>query len=190
MVSDQRITDSAQPNRAQPTIQAEFLADHRGTGPGQPEEPKSVGPSPKNACEGTGPDVLPALLKNLHSPCRNDIDREMLELVGDVRNDMRHHSQDVSRGPSPADLAALTASRGSPLAGLEFKQSLPVIRDSDLDLEKHLREFRGIVDCYALTGNQGIRAYDLLVVFKKTLVAGSTRLKIYDSEVNKAVKAG
>ena len=84
----------------------------------------------------------------------------------------------------------MTAHRGSPLAGLEFTQSLPVIEDSDLDLEKHLRDFRGIVDCYQLMRNEGIRPYDLLVVFKTTLAAGSTRLKIYDNEVNKASKAG
>ena len=84
----------------------------------------------------------------------------------------------------------MVASRGSPLAGLEFKQSLPVIKDTDLDLDKHLREFRAIVDCYALTRQQGVKPYDLLVVFKRTLASGSTRLKLYENEVLKAVKAG
>ena len=39
------------------------------------------------------------------------------------------------------ETAALVASRGGPLAGLETKRSLPVIQDSDLDFERHLREF-------------------------------------------------
>ncbi len=73
----------------------------------------------------------------------------------------------------------LVASRGSPLASLEFKQSSPVIKDSDFEFDKHLRQFRAIVDCYALTRQEGVRFYDLLVVFKRTLAPGSTRLKIY-----------
>ena len=35
---------------------------------------------------------------------------------------------------------------------------------------------------------EGIRPYDLLVVFRKTLAAGSTRLKIYDNVVCQAQK--
>ena len=134
------------------------------------------------------------------SPARDAVDRELLELVKDVRRTM-DPSQSASgtqqpgreagnrQDPPSDEVAALVASRGSPLAGLGFKQSLPVIKDSDLDFEKHLREFRAIVDCYALTRQQGVRPYDLLVVFKRTLAPGSTRLKL-ENEIARAVKAG
>ena len=36
------------------------------------------------------------------------------------------------------EIAALVTRQGSPLAGLEFKQTLPVIKDSDLDFDRHL----------------------------------------------------
>ena len=74
------------------------------------------------------------------------------------------------------------------MAGLEFKQALPVIKDSDLDFDKHMREFRSIVDCYAVNKSQGVKPYDLLVIFRRTLAPGSTRLKIYDNVVAQAQK--
>ncbi len=63
-----------------------------------------------------------------------------------------------------------------------------MIKDSDLDVDRHLQEFRGIVDCYAMNRKEGIRPYDLLVVLRKTLAAGSTRLKIYGNVVAQAQK--
>ncbi len=68
--------------------------------------------------------------------------------------------------------AALVARQSSPLAGLEFRQSLPAIKDSDLGFDRHLRGFRA-----------------LLVVFQRTLVPGGVRLKISDNEAARAVKA-
>ncbi len=90
----------------------------------------------------------------------------------------------------PCGTRKLVTSRGSPRARLKCKQSLPVIKDSDLDFERRLRELRAIVDCYALTRREGIRPYDLLVVFKKTLAPGSTRLKNYDDEMARASRMG
>ncbi len=72
----------------------------------------------------------------------------------------------------------MTHGRSSPLAGLEFKQALPIIKDSDLDLQRRMREFRAIIDRRALARQAGVRPYDILVVFKKTLAPGSTRLKV------------
>ncbi len=62
-----------------------------------------------------------------------------------------------ARAKSYDEIAALMTRQGSPLAGLEFKQTLPVIKDSDLDFDRHLREFRSIVDCYALNRRKGVR---------------------------------
>lgn len=63
-----------------------------------------------------------------------------------------------------------------------------MVKDSDLDFDKHMREFRSIVDCYALNKNQGVRPYDLLVIFRRTLAPGSMRLKIYDNAIAQAQK--
>ncbi len=54
--------------------------------------------------------------------------------------------------------------RSSPLVGLEFKQALPIIKCSDVDLDLHLRKFQAIIDCYALTRQAGAKPYDILVV--------------------------
>ena len=44
------------------------------------------------------------------------------------------------------------------------------------------------MDCYALNKSQGAKPYDLLVIFRRTLAPGSTRLKIYDNVVAQAQK--
>ena len=159
------------------------IAAHRGT-PVVPRMPDMSG-VPADAVPGSPPAVT--------SPSRDAVDREMLEMVKDVRATLAS----APRPPAPPERAplsqeeilALMSRQSSPLAGLEYKQSLPVIKDSDLDFDKHLRDFKGIIDCYALTRKDSVRPYDLLVVFKKTLAVGSTRMKIYENEIALAVRA-
>ena len=94
----------------------------------------------------------------------------------------------VGAAQPPEDRAVAT-DRLNAIAGFEFKQSLPVIKDSDFDFERHVREFQSILDCHTF-GRRGIRPYDQLTVFRKTLPAGSVRLKVYDTAVKRARKAG
>ena len=75
------------------------------------------------------------------------------------------------------------------ISGFEFKQSLPVIKDTDPDLDSHLREFHSLIDCHSF-GKRGVRPYDMLLVFRRTLAPGSTRLKVYDTVMNRARKKG
>ena len=75
------------------------------------------------------------------------------------------------------------------IAGFEFKQCLPVIKDVDTDLDRHIREFQSLLDCHTF-GKRGVRPYDTLTVFRKTLAPGSTRLKVYDTEIKRARKKG
>ena len=84
---------------------------------------------------------------------------QMIELLKDFRESLTTAPAPptASKGGTVDEVAALAQRGGSPLAGLEFKQTLPVIKDSDLDLDRHLREFRGIVVCYALSRKEGIR---------------------------------
>ena len=77
------------------------------------------------------------------SPTRDAVGRELLEMVKEVKSSMKAAPPTAPGAEPPLrneEIAALMASRGSPLAGLEFKQALPVIKDSDLDFERHLRE--------------------------------------------------
>ena len=81
------------------------------------------------------------------SPPREALDREMLELIKDVRDSIKAPSSPLKNGQAATalgsdEIAALIHRQGNPLAGLEFKQTLPVIEDSDLDFDRHLREFR------------------------------------------------
>jgi len=64
-----------------------------------------------------------------------------------------------------------------------------VIKDSDTDLDRHIREYQSILDCHTI-GKKGVRPYDMLTVFRKTLAAGGTRLKVYDTAVQRARKQG
>ena len=121
------------------------------------------------------------------SPPREALDREMRELIKNVRDSIKAPSSPLKNVGSD-EIAALVQRQGSPLAGLEFKQTLPVIKDSDLDFDRHLREFRSIVDCYALSRKEGIRQYDLSVVFRRTLAVASTRIKIDDNMTAQAQK--
>ena len=66
------------------------------------------------------------------------------------------------------------------LAGLGFKQTLPVLKDSDTDFDRHWRQFESIIDCHAY-GRKAVRPYDVLVVFRKTLAPGSARLSMFNT---------
>jgi hypothetical protein len=110
----------------------------------------------------------------------------MLGLIRAMQTQM--NAPPPQKSLSADEISVLVNRGGSPLAGLEFKQALPVIKDSDLDFDRPMREFRSIVDCYAMNKSQGVRPYDLLVIFRRTLAPGSTRLKIYDNSIAQAQK--
>ena len=52
-----------------------------------------------------------------------------------------------------------------------------------------MREFHSLIDCHSF-GKRGVRPYDVLLVFRRTLAPGSTRLKVYDTVMNRARKRG
>eukprot|EP00969_Alexandrium_andersonii_P016802 736348-Alexandrium_andersonii.AAC.1 len=60
---------------------------------------------------------------------------------------------------------------------------MPVIKDSDPDFDKHWRNFQPIIDCHSF-GRRGVRPLDALTVFKKTLPAGSIRLRTYETFID------
>ena len=72
-----------------------------------------------------------------------------------------------SRGARPRDDRTVETDRFSPIAGFEFKQSPPVIKDSEFDFERHVRETQSILDCH-IFGRGVIRPDDQVTVFRKS----------------------
>ena len=108
---------------------------------------------------------------------------EMIKVLRDVTET----NKVLAQQPRPAAEPPEAAERVSAISGLEYKQNLPIIKDLDTNLDKHIREFQSILDCHTL-GKKGIRAYDMLTLFRKTLAPGSTRLRVYETEFGKARK--
>ena len=75
------------------------------------------------------------------------------------------------------------------LAGIKFEQTLPVLKDNDPDFERHWHNAQSIIDCHAF-GRRGVRPLDVLVVFKRTLPAGSIRLRPYATFIDRAHRMG
>ena len=80
------------------------------------------------------------------------------------------------------------ASRGTPMVGVDIKQSLPVLQDNDPEFDTHLMVFQNVIDCYQWTRG-GVRPYDILTAYRKCLPVGSTRLRLYDTMLKEARKA-
>ena len=57
----------------------------------------------------------------------------------------------IAEGDGLAATSKMTA-----LSDLEFKQTLPVIKDTDLNLDNHLLEFQNQIDCHSF-GKRGVR---------------------------------
>ena len=76
------------------------------------------------------------------------------------------------KSAGPADDTAAANDKLNAIHGFKLEQSLPVIKDTDFDFDRHVREFQSILDCHTF-GRRGIRPYDQLTVFRKTLPAGS-----------------
>ncbi len=110
----------------------------------------------------------------------------MLELILDMRDQIKAPAAAPQNILTADEISALVQRGGNPPAGLDFKQQLPVVKDSDLDFDRHTHEFRSIVDCYALNKKEGVRPYDLLVIFRKTLFPKGMRVKIYDTAIAQA----
>ena len=81
-----------------------------------------------------------------------------------------------------------TTDRFNAVSQFEMKQNVPILKDSDLDLEKHLTELHSLLDCHSY-GNQVIRPIDVLNIFRRSLAPGSIRLTLVDTEMSRVRKA-
>ena len=118
-----------------------------------------------------------------------DIGAELVQALRSMPEVFKESLQSSIHMASRSDDAAVASDKLNAIAGFKFEQSLPVIKDTDYDFDRHVREFQSILDCHTF-GRRGIRPYDQLTVFRKTLPSGSVRLKVYDTAVKRARNAG
>ena len=123
------------------------------------------------------------------SPSRDDRDLEMVKTLQEIQKALQTPRDTGRLGRLDEEEVKERHDSAYSIAGLEFKQSLPAIKDSDTDLDRHIREYQSILDCHTI-GKKRVRPYDMLSVFRKTLVPGGTRLKVYDTAVPRARKQG
>ena len=64
------------------------------------------------------------------------------------------------------------------IAGIKFEKKLPVIKDTDLNLDRHLREFDNVLRLHA-HGRTAIRDMDRWHLYKASLQEGGVRYRIY-----------
>ena len=75
------------------------------------------------------------------------------------------------------------------LAGIKFEKKIPVIKDNDLDLDRHIREFEAVLAMHSF-GRRGIRPVDRWTMYKTSLQEGGIRFKIYMQEERVAMRTG
>ena len=107
----------------------------------------------------------------------------MLKTMDSIANRLTQQQEEDKNGEDTR------RERVNALVGLEFKQSLPVLKDSDTDFESHWRQFQSVLDCHSF-GRQGVRPLEVLTVYRRCLPAGSTRLQIYEIMLKRAQKKG
>ena len=64
---------------------------------------------------------------------------------------------------------------------------MPTFKDSDNIFEKHWRQFQYAMDLHVI-GRSALRPIDVMTAYSRCLPAGSVRLTIFDTCVNKAQK--
>ena len=74
------------------------------------------------------------------------------------------------------------------LAGLKLEHTFPPFKDSDMNFDRHWRQFSYALDLHVI-GRTGLRPIDVMTAYRRCLPAGSIRLCIFDTCVNKAQKA-
>ena len=75
--------------------------------------------------------------------------------------------------------------RSNAIIGLKMDQTMPTLKDSDVDFENHWRQFTSIMDMHSF-GKRNVRRIDQLVAFGVSLQAGGTRRRIYDKAMKEA----
>ena len=142
-----------------PTPQKVPPTDERYTTP--PRADRRADP-PLAANSGGGRDPLPSAGRSKQdsapgSPedrarCR---DEEMIRALQELSRSQEKLAQQQGQATklTEGDDMAVTDKMNA-ITGFEFKQNLPVIKDTEPDLENHLREFRSLIDCHTF-GKRG-----------------------------------
>ena len=91
--------------------------------------------------------------------------------------------------PSSPERDAQGSYSSSLFSGIEFKKTLPQIKDSDTDFKRHWDNFQNLIDCHSF-GKKVPRPYEVLMLLAGTFPANSVRLRIYNTQVDRARKKG
>ena len=111
-------------------------------------------------------------------------------LAAELRKAVSGSEDQEDEGSGSGDAVRYMKQPGGALAGLDTK-SLPLLQDSDRDLESHVDYFNSILDCHAAARNRFavIKPYDRLIMFDKTL-GGGVRKQIFETQMTKARRQG
>ena len=90
------------------------------------------------------------------SPSKDDRDLEMVKTLQEIQKALQTPRDTGRLGRLDEEEVKERHDSAYSIAGLEFKQSLPVIKDSDTDLDRHIREYQSILDCHTI-GKKGVR---------------------------------
>ena len=146
--------------------------------------PQAMTPDRKPGTSGGHPQspivtIAPALSK--HLAAQSEAMKASVDLLKDLY-------QQKDEGASKAGEAAKTE-RANALTGIEFKQQIPQLLDSNPDFDGHFRKFTSIIDCHAYQRGS-VRPMDVLTVYRRSLPENSVRLKMYETQVARAQRKG
>ena len=118
---------------------------------------------------------------------RRDVrDAELVRALKEISSthvELLKTQKDSRRSPIDVD-----SDRYNAVSRFEMKQNVPILKDKDLDLDRHLMEVNSLLDCHCY-GNQTIRPIDQLNIFRRSLEQGGTRQQMTDIIINRATKA-
>ena len=182
-----------------PRTEVHSIATPREVGPSSSERPRG---SPAGLGEN-GTEFTPTEGRQSAGGGSTSMVKDLVGAFKEVQQEMaasqkqivEYISQQGPAGPAEGSRSGLATSEArvndklNAITGLEFKQSLPVIKDSNPDFEKHWRHFQSLLDCHSF-GRQGVRPLDVIVLLRKTLPDNSSRKRTYDTLVDRARKKG
>ena len=73
------------------------------------------------------------------------------------------------------------------ISASEFKRSPPKIRDDNPDLDAYDLQFDNMIQCLSV-GKQRVSDYNRLMWYCSGFLDGSTRKKVYDNAIRKAIR--
>ena len=107
--------------------------------------------------------------------------------IKDVMDGMMEKMSELHGSRDSDGLTRSPQDRFQAISHLDFKASVPTIRDDDPDLDGHDRKFDTMIESYAYGGRKP-RDVDRLYTYASGFKEGSTRKQVYDNAIRRAVR--